>query len=131
MAKENGVKIDYRVGQLPELNFKKSEFDVIGLTYAHFPPDIRRTYHRLLSTYLSEGGIIIIEAFCKQHLPYREENPAIGGPRNLESLFSIEELTKDFEGLEIIEAEEKEVELHEGLYHNGKGFVVRMIAKKH
>jgi hypothetical protein len=34
-------------------------------------------------------------------------------------LFSIEEIISDFSNYEIIELEEKEIELKEGLFHNG------------
>lgn len=130
LAESNGVTIDYRVGQLPDLNFEKEQFDAIGLIYAHFPAAIKSSYHKLLDSYLRPGGIVIFEAFGKNHLPYREQNEKIGGPRDLDTLFSTDEISADFEGFEIIELVEKEVELQEGLYHNGIGSVVRFVGRK-
>lgn len=130
LATKNNVTVDYRVGELPSLGYQKDQFDAVALIYAHFPPGIRSSYHHLLHTYLRQNGIIILEAFSKNHLPYRLQNEKIGGPSNLESLFSIEELQLDFENYEIMELVEKEVELQEGLYHNGKGCVVRFVGRK-
>lgn len=130
LAKQNNVSIDYRVGDLPALGFKKESFDAIALIYAHFPVDIRSEYHQLLDQYLKPGGAVILEAFSKKHLPYRLKNEKVGGPSNLESLFSIEEIQSDFSNYKIIELVEKEIELSEGLYHNGIGSVIRFTGQK-
>lgn len=130
LAKENNVSIDYKVGKLPDLDFEDDKFDVIALIYAHFPPDIKSEYHKLLDVKLKKGGIVILEAFGKNHLEYRSKNPKIGGPADLGSLFSTDELKLDFENYEILELVEKEIELSEGLYHNGKGSVTRFIGRK-
>jgi SAM-dependent methyltransferase len=130
LAEKNKVSLDYKVGQLPDLDYTEGQFDAIALIYAHFPASIKSAYHKLLSTYLRKGGTVIFEAFGKKHLPYREKNPKVGGPRDLESLFSIEELLADFTDYEITELVEKEVELNEGLYHSGTGSVVRFVGRK-
>ncbi|THV60214.1 class I SAM-dependent methyltransferase [Flagellimonas alvinocaridis] len=130
LAEKNKVYLNYEVGQLPDLAYTEGQFDAIVLIYAHFPASIKSTYHKLLSAYLRKGGTVIFEAFGKKHLPYREKNPKVGGPRDLESLFSMEELLQDFTDYEIIELVEKEVELNEGLYHSGTGSVVRFVGRK-
>lgn len=130
LAEKNKVSLNYEVGQLPDLAYTEGQFDAIALIYAHFPASIKSNYHKLLSTYLRKGGTVIFEAFGKKHLPYREKNPKVGGPRDLESLFSIEELLQDFTDYEITELVEKEVELNEGLYHSGTGSVVRFVGRK-
>ncbi len=58
------------------------------------------------------------------------ENPNIGGPNNLEMLFSEEEIKDDFWDFEIIELQEVEVELEEGNLHNGFGSVIRFVGRK-
>lgn len=130
LAKKNGVILNYRVGELPTLKFEKDFFDAIVLIYAHFPAEIKSSYHKILSSFLKRDGIVIFEAFGKNHLKYREENPRVGGPRNLDTLFSIEEIKEDFRNYEIAILEEKVIELKEGLYHNGKGSVVRFVGMK-
>lgn len=130
LAEANNVTIDYQVGELETLNYHTEQFDAIALIYAHFPAEIKSAIHKTLETYLHKDGIIIFEAFSKKHLEYLAINDKVGGPKDIESLFSIEEIQADFPNYEIIELEEKEIELNEGLFHNGKGSVIRFIGKK-
>jgi len=130
LAKINNVTIDYQVGDLQEISFDTEQFDVIALIYAHFPANIKSLYHKTLDKYLRNGGVVIFEAFSKRHIDYVSKNEKVGGPRDLESLFSIEEIKSDFANYDIIELEEKEIELSEGLYHNGTGSVIRFVGQK-
>ena len=130
LAEINNVTIDYQVGDLQEISFDKEQFDVVALIYAHFPANIKSLYHKTLDKYLRNGGVVIFEAFSKKHIEYVSKNEKVGGPRDLESLFSIDEIKSDFADYEIIELEEKEIELSEGLYHNGTGSVIRFVGQK-
>lgn len=130
LADANNVVIDYQVGELETLNYQKEQFDAIALIYAHFPAAIKSSIHKTLDQYLRKGGIIIFEAFSKKHLDYLAINDKVGGPKDIESLFSTEEIQADFSNYEIITLEEKEIELNEGLFHNGKGSVIRFIGRK-
>jgi cyclopropane fatty-acyl-phospholipid synthase-like methyltransferase len=129
LAESNKVKIDYQVGELQTLDYKK-EFDAIALTYAHFPADIKSSYHKTLAKYLRKNGIIIFEAFSKRHIEYIGRNEKVGGPKDIASLFSIDEIKSDFNNFEIIELVEQEIDLNEGLFHNGKGSVIRFVGRK-
>jgi len=130
LAKANHVEIDYQIGELETLHYQTEQFDAIALIYAHFPAKIKSAIHKTLNQYLHKDGIIIFEAFSKKHLEYLALNDKVGGPKDIESLFSIEEIKSDFPDYEIIELEEKEIELNEGLFHNGKGSVIRFLGKK-
>lgn len=129
-AKSMDVSMEYKVGDFGKLEYEKESFDVIALIYAHFPAHLKSDFHKLADTYLKKGGYIIFEGFGKKHLQYNSVNPKAGGPRNIDVLFSVEELKNDFPGHEIFMLEEVEIELTEGDYHNGKGSVVRFIGKK-
>ncbi|MDQ6470651.1 class I SAM-dependent methyltransferase [Flavobacterium sp. LHD-80] len=130
LAEANDVSIDYQVGELETLDFEEEQFDAIALIYAHFPAEIKSDIHKQLGQLLHKNGIIIFEAFSKKHLEYLAINDKVGGPKDIESLFSIEEIKNDFPNYEIIELEEKEIELNEGLFHNGTGSVIRFIGRK-
>lgn len=130
LAEKNKVTIDYQIGELQTLNFNAGQFDAIALVYAHFPASIKSLYHKLFDTYLKKNGIIIFEAFSKKHIDYVTANEKVGGPKDLESLFSIEEILLDFPEYEIIELAEKEIELNEGIFHNGTGSVIRFVGRK-
>jgi 2-polyprenyl-3-methyl-5-hydroxy-6-metoxy-1,4-benzoquinol methylase len=130
LAESNGVNIDYELGELETLHYKPGQFDVIALIYAHFPAEIKSLYHKSLDKYLRTGGLIIFEAFSKQHIEYIKKNEAVGGPKDIDMLFSVEEIKSDFLNYEIIELSEKEIELKEGLFHNGTGSVIRFLGRK-
>jgi 2-polyprenyl-3-methyl-5-hydroxy-6-metoxy-1,4-benzoquinol methylase len=130
LASVNKVTIDYQVGELQTLHYNSGQFDAIALIYAHFPADIKSSYHKTLDKYLRKGGIVIFEAFSKKQLDYNSKNEKVGGPKDLETLFSIEEIKSDFYNYEVIELAEKEIELNEGLFHNGKGSVIRFVGRK-
>jgi 2-polyprenyl-3-methyl-5-hydroxy-6-metoxy-1,4-benzoquinol methylase len=130
LAEKNKVTLDYRIGELENLQFQPEEFDAIGLIYAHFPAEIKSNYHKALDKYLRKGGIVIFEAFSKNHLAYVAKNEKVGGPRDIQSLFSIDEIKSDFANYEVIELVEKEIELNEGSFHNGVGSVIRFVGQK-
>jgi hypothetical protein len=54
----------------------------------------------------------------------------VGGPKDLESLFSEDEIRADFDNYDFLELKETEVNLNEGLFHNGKGSVIRFVGRK-
>lgn len=130
LANASNVSIDYQVGELQTMNYKPEQFDALALIYAHFPAAIKSSYHKMLSRYVRKGGVVIFEAFSKKHLDYIAKNEKVGGPKDIEMLFSIEELKSDFANFEIIELAEKEIELSEGQFHNGTGSVIRFVGRK-
>lgn len=130
LAERHNVVVNYQVGELEKLNYQEEQFDAIALIFAHFPANIKSQVHKSLSKLLRKGGTIIFEAFSKNHLQYLAQNEKVGGPKDLDSLFSMEEIQADFEGYDFIALEETEVNLKEGLYHNGLGSVIRFVARK-
>lgn len=130
LAKNQNVSIDYQVADLETVNYKKEQFDVLGLIYVHFKADKRAEYHQKLASFVKPNGMVILEAFSKAHIHYNSENPKAGGPKDVSMLFSIDEIKADFKGFEILELAEKVIELNEGLYHIGKASVIRFVGKK-
>jgi 2-polyprenyl-3-methyl-5-hydroxy-6-metoxy-1,4-benzoquinol methylase len=130
LAEKQQVKIDYQVGELQSIKYQPNEFDAIALIYAHFPSNKKSNHHKKLTSYLRPGGVVIFEAFSKNHLKYVTENPKVGGPKDVASLFSIEEIKSDFSNCEIIELSETVIGLQEGLFHNGNGSVIRFVGRK-
>ncbi|WP_206669096.1 class I SAM-dependent methyltransferase [Flavobacterium pectinovorum] len=130
LANEQNVIVDYFVGDFEHLQFENSTYDAIGLIYAHFPADKKSMFHRKLNNYLKPGGIVIFEAFGKKHLAYNSQNPKVGGPTASDMLFSMSEVIADFNNYDIMLLEEQEVSLDEGIYHIGKGSVIRFVGRK-
>lgn len=130
LAKEKNVALNYVVGDLEQLHFEKETFDAIGLIYAHFAAEKKSFLHQKLNDYLKPGGIIIFEAFSKAHLLYNEVDPKVGGPKDINMLFSTEEIASDFDNYDILLLEEKEIILEEGKYHIGTSSVIRFVGRK-
>lgn len=130
LAEKNGVAVDYQIGELQALNYKDEQFDAIALIYAHFPAGIKSHLHKTLDKYLRKGGTLIFEAFSKSHIDYLAANEKVGGPKDIESLFSVEEIKADFDNYDVVELRETEIHLNEGLYHNGQGSVIRFVGRK-
>ena len=125
LANDQGVKINYHAGILEELEFEPVSFDGVIFIYSHFPKAIRPTIHQQIERLLKPNGVIIFEAFSKEQLQYPS-----GGPKDLEMLFSEEEIKKEFKNIKFDFLQTVIIELSEGSFHQGKGSVVRFIGKK-
>jgi len=130
LAAKNQVNLNYLVGDFGSLSYQKQFFDTIAMIYAHFPAEKKSEFHGLADQYLKVGGTIILEAFSKNHLKFNSVNPIVGGPRDIEMLYSIEEIKDDFPNYEILILGETETELSEGQFHIGRASVVRFVGRK-
>ncbi len=130
LADEKGVTIDYRLASLADINFDKAEFDAVGIVFVQLPEVIRRKNFQKISSFLKSGGTMILEAFSKSHIEDQRENPTVGGPKNIDQLYQLDSIKKDFENFEIEIATEVQTNLEEGIYHRGKSSVVRFVGRK-
>lgn len=119
-----GVAIKYDVLELNEFKATK-QYDAIGLIYVHLPTKERIALHQKMVDALLPGGVLIVEAFSKAQI-----NNTSGGPKDIEQLYSLDQLKKDFASLNCIQAVDIEVDLEEGPFHKGKANLVRYCAKK-
>lgn len=125
LARQKNVKIDYRISDYENISFPKDSFDCLVLIYAHMHPQKRKEYHQKLASYLKPGGTLILEGFSKKQI----ENKS-GGPRNVDMLFSEEELRNDFSFFSALYITETDIKLDEGTFHQGKASVLRAVGKK-
>lgn len=130
LADKHNVSIDYEVGDFLKMPFENNSFDMAALIFAHFPPNIISIYHKKIADLIKPHGIIVLEGFSKGHFELQKKNPNVGGPKNIDLLFSFQQIKNDFSGFETIELEEKEIELQEGEYHKGKARVIRFCGRK-
>ena len=124
-AREEGLKLDYRLVQLENFSIPDTQFDVIAIIYVHFMPDQRRRIFRQMASCLRNGGKMILECFHKNQLEYNS-----GGPQHIEMLFSVEDLREDFRSLTIEMCREMKLDITEGEYHRGISSVIRLEAYK-
>ncbi len=130
LAGQHGVSIDYAVGEFEACEYSKEHFDAIGLIYAHFTAETKSKYHKTLDGYLRKGGIIIFEAFSKSNLALNAKKTNSNGPKDIDALFSMDELKNDFHNYDILELQEVEVPLNEGIYHKGVSAILRFVGRK-
>lgn len=130
LAMENGVKIEYAVSDIKDIEYPQDHFEAVALIYVHFPENTRREFHRKLGTYLMSGGKLILEGFNKSHARNQRFNPQAGGPKIAGMLYDLDEIKEDFTDFDFIEAENVTTVLKEGEFHKGKADVVRIYARK-
>jgi SAM-dependent methyltransferase len=130
LARKKNVRIDYQIGDCGFIQYPVEMFDAIGLIYVHFPSIQRGLYHQRMSAFLKPGGMIILEAFNKKHFQYQQSNPTAGGPKDMDMLYSTEELKLDFSGFDILELRETEIDLEQSLFHSGPSSVIRFLGRK-
>ncbi|MBI1222134.1 MAG: methyltransferase domain-containing protein [Bacteroidetes bacterium] len=130
LAKEKGVQIDYRVGELAQMDYPEEYFDALLLVFAHFPEKLRKDYHHRLIKFLKKGGVLIIEGFSKEHLEYSAANPKSGGPKDIGMLYSEDEIRSDFQSFNVRILSTEVVELQEGLFHQGTSSLIRFVGTR-
>lgn len=129
LAEEQAVGLQYITADVRELNYAPASFDAIAIIFAHFPSSFRAHCHQVWDNLLKPGGLLLLEAFSREHLRYNTDGKA-GGPREADLLYDVAELEAAFAHYEILEARQVETELSEGLYHNGLSSVVQFVARK-
>ncbi len=125
LAQENNVEIDYLIKDIRCYRDESEKFDVIAMIYLHMPSEYRANVHKEIISLLKPGGCFILEAFSKAQISKKS-----GGPKDLDMLYSAEELKSDFSDLKIMEFYEVKVHLEEGEFHKGHAEVIRIFARK-
>ncbi|MBU3927882.1 MAG: class I SAM-dependent methyltransferase [Bacteroidetes bacterium] len=120
------VKIDYIVDDAEDVKLRSNYFDCIVFVFVHLPVEKRQLFHRKMLSKLKPGGLVIFEGFAKKQLELNT-----GGPRNLEMLFSKEEIWEDFSPqMQELNIQELDVKINEGEFHQGISQVIRFAARK-
>lgn len=125
LAAQNNVTISYQIASVENFELKENYYDTVGLVYSHLAPELRTQFHHSLADCLKKDGIIFMEAFNKKQI-----NRNSGGPKNIEMLYSVDVLKKDFSNLEIELLEEFEKEIKESKSHSGMADIIHLIARK-
>ena len=124
-AEAAGVKITQEQADLSTWNWPVAECDAVIAIFFQIPSEMRARIHGSMLHALKSGGIVILQAFSPAQLQFKS-----GGPKQVDLLYTTEQLREDFAGAEIIELEEKVVELKEGHMHSGPGAVVQAVFRR-
>jgi len=121
LAAQLGVRIDALVADLKEWTPPVRAFDAVVLSWLHMPPAMRADVHRKVAAALRPGGLLLLEAFHPRQL-----GRGSGGPKEVELLYTLEDVRADFSpALDEESGEELEVMLDEGPGHQGMAAVTR------
>ncbi len=110
--------------------WRAGAFDAVVAIYVHLPPEVRAAAHRAWAAALRPGGLLVLEAFDRDHERLRRERGTIGGPPGEALLYTEAMLAEDFAGLAIERLERVETELAEGRWHRGPSAVLRLVARR-
>jgi len=125
LAQERGVFIETVVSSIEDFDLREGEWQGIISIFFHLPPELRKKVNQSVVKGLGPGGILILEAFGPKQLEY-----GTGGPPHAERLVSLATLEEDFQGLELLVAQETEREVREGRMHTGWSSVVQVVGTR-
>ncbi|MEE9573153.1 MAG: methyltransferase domain-containing protein [Candidatus Neomarinimicrobiota bacterium] len=125
LAEENSVSINYEITDLSEYKPKSSYYNAAAIIFLHLNPKIRSDVHSKVVDSLIPGGSLIIEVYEKKQL-----GKDSGGPKNIDMLYSKEELKDDFKKMKIIMLGKEIITLNESEQHAGEAVVLRLIGIK-
>jgi SAM-dependent methyltransferase len=125
LAAERGVRIETVVADLADYRIEPGHWDGIVSIWCHLPRPLRTTVHRQVVAGLKAGGTFLLEAYTPAQLRH-----GTGGPKTVDLLPSLDELRRELDGLDLVHAEEREREVHEGHGHTGLSAVVDIVARR-
>ncbi len=126
LAAERGVALATEVADLAQYELGTDRWDNIVSIFGHLPTELRRGVHRRVVEALRPGGIFLLEAYT----PAQLETDGTGGPPDPDMLPTVEKLTDELGGLEVLLAQEVIRQVNEGEHHKGDGAVVQFVARK-
>jgi len=125
LAVARGVVIDVVEASLETFDLGVDRWDGIVSIWCHLPTALRRDVHARVVRALKPGGLVMLEAYRPEQLEY-----GTGGPSDPSMLYRLDDLRRDFTGLDIVHGVEIVREVHEGVGHHGLSAVVQLVARK-
>lgn len=125
LATQKNVSVNYTVQNLSDWNPEPDQYDCIALIFVHLPGELSKKVHQNAIKALKPGGKLILEAFSVNQM-----TRGSGGPKNMDFLFTTDQIKNDFAGLSEIEIRETQVILNEGELHQGIADVIRLTGYK-
>ena len=129
LAATRGVVVNAMQADALAWDWPAARNDLIALIYLHLVESERLKLHALALRALKPGGWIVLEAFRPEQIE-RQQAGARGGPRDLALLYSAADLREDFSGAEIVTCDEADLDLSEGVLHQGPSAIVRAVVRK-
>lgn len=125
LAANRGVEVHTEHADLGSYELAESTWGAAINIFCHMPKVNRVHLHQQIKMGLQSGGVFIFECYSTEQLGF-----GTGGPKDINLLYTIEELQQDFADLEIVHLAKIEREIHEGQGHSGMSSVIQLIARK-
>jgi SAM-dependent methyltransferase len=125
LAEVNNLFIDYQLADLNEFDFGIEQWDAIVSIFCHLPATLRQKVHQGVQTGLVPGGLYVLEAYSPRQLQF-----ASGGPKDLDLLYKLNSLKKDFQTMLWHQSQEIIRTIQEGTGHSGLSSVVQLLGHK-
>jgi len=125
LADKHKVEIHYDIANIRDYDLGEDKWDGIVSIFAHTPSSLRRQLHQKIKKALKPDGVLLLEGYSIDQIKYET-----GGPKNLDMLYSKEDLAQDFGDLHIIKLEKKLRTVIEGSGHTGEASVVQFVLRK-
>ena len=122
LARNNNVEIATEVADLADYDLGEGTWDGIVSIWAHVPPELRSDLHARVVRALKPGGVFILEAYHPRQLEFKT-----GGPPVADLMMTVEQLTDELKGLDLVVAQEIDRDVHEGRGHHGPSAVTQII----
>ncbi|MBK8944476.1 MAG: class I SAM-dependent methyltransferase [Ignavibacteriae bacterium] len=91
LAKENNVKINYKIADAIEFNYPQETYDAVFVIYFHVDEELRENFDHQIINSLKQNGAVIILVYEKDHLKLNTK-----GPSSLNLLYSLDEIVENF-----------------------------------
>jgi hypothetical protein len=125
LALHRSVVVHAFKDDMTTFEIEPNSYDMIVSIFAHTTSDIRRGLHQRVTNGLCRGGVVVLEAYTPNQIPF-----GTGGPKDPDLMPTTDELRTEFPGLVFEHLEEVEREVVEGTLHTGHAAVVQMVARK-
>ncbi|HEX3073953.1 MAG TPA: methyltransferase domain-containing protein [Ignavibacteriales bacterium] len=127
LAEKNSVQINFITADLNNFIPQSEAYDAVGLIFIHLPEELRIKTHQNAVSSLKQGGHIVLQAYDHDQLLLGKDS---GGPKDINLLYTLEDIYTDFHELEIAHFSKELVYLDEGPFHHGEGSVIMYTGKK-
>ena len=118
-AEAAGLAMTIEQADLSEWKWPVGEFDAVAAIFLHLPRELSKKINPAMLRALRPGGILIFEAFTPEQIKFQT-----GGPKDPDLLYTANLLRRDFAGAEVLDLEEIELHMDEGVKHSGMSAVV-------
>ncbi len=106
LAAARGVTIETECADLLDWDWPTDAFDVIAVLHFHATAKEREALHRQYREALKPGGLLIMEVFHPDQLGL-----GTGGPDTVDRLIGVDELERDFAGMDFVTLRKADVTL--------------------